>query len=54
VSDSDKSSSGQLRVKNNRGRNTRTREGIGTRSAEEHKRSACEDLMCELKALCVL
>jgi hypothetical protein len=34
----------QLRVNNSRGRYTRTRERIGTRSTEGNKRSACEEL----------
>jgi hypothetical protein len=40
----------QLRVNNSRGRSTRTRERIGTRSTEENKRSACEELTCDWKA----
>jgi hypothetical protein len=40
----------QLRVNNSRGRSTRTAERIGTRSTEENKRSACEELTCDLKA----
>jgi hypothetical protein len=31
-----------------------SRERIGTRSTEEFKRSACEDLTCNLKTVCVL
>jgi hypothetical protein len=37
----------QLRVNNSGGRSTRTRERIGTRSTEENKRSACEELTCD-------
>jgi hypothetical protein len=31
-----------------------SRERIGTRSTEEYRKSACEDLTCDLKTLCVL
>jgi hypothetical protein len=37
----------QSRVDNSRGRSTRTRQRIRTRSTEENKRSACEVLNCE-------
>jgi hypothetical protein len=40
----------QLRANNNRGRSTRTRVRIGTRSTEEKKRSAWEELTCDCKA----
>jgi hypothetical protein len=35
-------------------RELKSRERIGTMSAEKYKKSACEGLTCDLKALCVL
>jgi hypothetical protein len=39
----------QWQVNNSRGRNTRTRQKTGTRSTEENKWSACEELTCDYK-----
>jgi hypothetical protein len=41
-------------VNSSRSRSTQTREQIETRSAEEYKRLACENLTCDLKTLSVL
>jgi hypothetical protein len=31
-----------------------SKQAVSTRSTEEYKKSACEDLTCDLKTLCVL
>jgi hypothetical protein len=31
-----------------------SKQAVSLRSAEEYKKSACEDLTCDLKTLCVL
>jgi hypothetical protein len=45
---------GQLRVSSS-GRSTRTsKQAVNSMSTEEYKKSACEELTCDLKTLCVL
>jgi hypothetical protein len=44
----------QFSVGDSHGKSVGEEERIGTRSTEEYKKSACEDLTCDLKTLCVL
>jgi hypothetical protein len=50
ISKSDRIRSRQLRKSSSRGRRTRTnKQAVSLRSTEEYKKSACEDLTCDLK-----
>jgi hypothetical protein len=56
VNKSDRIRSEQLRVMSelSRQKNANKRAAVSCRSAEEYKKSACEDLTCDLKTMCAI